>query len=82
MPPRCADGERPPLGTVRQVSWALWLLAPVGATALAAIASWWRSRPKRALDTDEAMRVHSAYLDALAQTARSRDRGLNSAHGD
>jgi hypothetical protein len=57
------------------MSWALWLLAPVTATVLAAIGSWWRSRPKRALSTDEAMRAHSDYLDALVQTARSKDRG-------
>jgi hypothetical protein len=60
----------------------LWLLAPVVATVLAAIGSWWRSRPKRALDTDEAMRAHSAYLDALVQTARSKDRGQHSSRSD
>jgi hypothetical protein len=63
---------------VRAVGWALWLLIPVAATVLAAIGSWWRSRPKRALDTHEAMRAHDEFLDALVQTARSKDRGLQS----
>jgi hypothetical protein len=71
--PRCADGEHRTAGTVRQVGWAIWLLAPAGATVLAALGSWWRSRPKRPLTTDEAMRAHGEYLDALVRTARARD---------
>lgn len=65
-------------GTVRQVTWAFWLSVPVVATVLAATASWWRSRPRRALTTHEAMRAHGEFLDALAETARSKDRGLPS----
>jgi cytochrome c-type biogenesis protein CcmH/NrfF len=57
------------------VSWALWLAIPVVVTLLAAVLSWLRSRTARALDTDEAMRAHGEYLEALAQTARSKDRG-------
>jgi hypothetical protein len=53
----------------------VWLLIPAGVTVLAAVGSWWRSRPKRALNTDEAMRAHGDFLDALVQTARSKDRG-------
>jgi hypothetical protein len=53
----------------------VWLLIPVAATTLAALGSWWRSRPKRSLNTDEAMRAHDDFLDALVQTARSKDRG-------
>jgi hypothetical protein len=60
------------------VSWALWLLIPVAVTVLAALGSWWRSRPKRAPSTAEAMRAHGDFLDALVQTARSKDRGLHS----
>jgi hypothetical protein len=56
----------------------VWLLIPVAATLLAAAGSWWRSRPKRSLTTPEAMRAHDDFLDALAQTARSKDRGLQS----
>ncbi len=60
------------------MGWAVWLSIPVAATVLAAIGSWWRSRPKRSLSTLEAMRAHDDFLDALAQTARSKDRGLPS----
>jgi hypothetical protein len=41
-------------------------------------AVWLSIRPKRAPSTDEAMRSHGEFLDALVQTARSKDRGLNS----
>jgi hypothetical protein len=75
--PCCADGERLRAGTVADVTWALWLAIPVAATVLAAIGSWWRSRPKRALRTHEAMQAHGEFLDALVQTARSKDRGLS-----
>lgn len=58
------------------MSWAVWLSIPVAVTVLAALASWWRGRPKRTPGTDEAMRAHGEFLDALVQTARSKDRGL------
>jgi len=58
------------------MGWAVWLLIPVAATLLAAIGSWLRARPKKAPSTDEAMRAHGEFLDALVQTARSKDRGL------
>lgn len=58
------------------MGWALWLSIPVAATVLAATGSWLRSRPKRSPSTDEAMRAHDEFLDALVQTARSKDRGL------
>jgi hypothetical protein len=57
------------------VGWAIWLLIPVAATMVAALASWLRARPRRAPSTDEAMRAHGEFLDALVQTARSKDRG-------
>jgi hypothetical protein len=60
------------------VDWALWLAIPLAATVLAAVASWWRLRPKRAPTTDQAMRAHGEFLDALVQTARSRDRDQRS----
>jgi hypothetical protein len=60
------------------MGWAVWLLVPVAATVLAAIGSWLLARPKKALTTDEAMRAHGEFLDALVQTARSKDRGLPS----
>ncbi len=53
----------------------LWLAVPAALTALAAVGSWLCARPKRTPNTDEAMRAHADYLDALAQTARSKDRG-------
>jgi len=52
----------------------VWLLFPVVLTVLAALASWWRHRPARPPDTARAMRRHGEFLDALAQTARSKDR--------
>jgi hypothetical protein len=63
------------MGSVRRVAWMLWLAVPVALTLLAALGSWLRARPRRLPDTAEAMRRHADYLDALAQTARSRDRG-------
>jgi hypothetical protein len=60
------------------VGWAVWLSIPVAATVLAAIGSWLLARPRRAPTTDEAVRAHGEFLDALAQTARSKDRGLPS----
>jgi hypothetical protein len=63
---------------VPPVGWAVWLLIPVAATLLAAIGSWLRARPKKTPTTDEAMHAHSEFLDALAQTARSKDRGPQS----
>ena len=60
------------------MGWVVWLLIPVAATVLAAIGSWLRARPKKAPTTDEAMRAHGDFLDALVQTARAKDRGLPS----
>jgi hypothetical protein len=51
----------------------LWLLVPVFATVLAALGSWWRSRPKRPPTMQEAMRAHDEFLDALVQSARCKD---------
>lgn len=53
----------------------MWLAIPVALTVLAAMVSWLRARPERAPGTGESMRAHGDYLDALSQTARSRDRG-------
>jgi hypothetical protein len=57
------------------VGWAVWLSIPVAATLLAAMGSWLRGRPKKTPTTDEAMRAHEEFLDALVQTARAKDRG-------
>lgn len=57
------------------VAWVIWLLVPVIAPVIVAVVIWIRGRPKRLPTTGEAMREHAAYLDALVQTARSRDRG-------
>ena len=56
------------------MTWAVWLLVPVGLTVLAAIASWLRHRPARRPDTAAAMREHAEFLDALARSARSGER--------
>jgi hypothetical protein len=57
------------------MGWAVWLLVPVAATVLAAFASWLRSRPAKTPNTQQAMQAHDEFLDALVQTARSKDRG-------
>jgi hypothetical protein len=57
------------------MGWAVWLLTPVAVTVLAAVGSWLRARPARAQNTQQAMQAHDEFLDALAQTARSKDRG-------
>jgi hypothetical protein len=57
------------------VGWIVWLLIPVVVTVVVAGLSWFRSRPVRRLDTRGAMRAHADYLDALVETARSKDRG-------
>lgn len=57
------------------MSWVLWLSVPVVATVLAALWSWARSRPEPIPNTAQSMQAHSEYLDALVQTARSKDRG-------
>lgn len=83
--PRCADGEQSRAATLGIVAWALWLGAPVAATALAAIWSWWRgvrARGPRRVSTLDAMRAHSDYLDALAIPARNADRGQRAADDD
>jgi hypothetical protein len=64
------------------MAWAVWLLIPVAVTLLAALGSWLRSRPARPLNTAQAMQAHDDYLDALVQTARSKDRGPLAAPGD
>jgi hypothetical protein len=64
------------------MTWALWLLIPVVVTVLAALGSWLRHRPARPPDTAQAMREHGEFLDALVQTARSKDRGRDVPPGD
>jgi hypothetical protein len=54
--------------------WALWLSPPVAATVLAAVAGWWRGRPRRRPDTPEAMQAHRDYLDALVLPVRGTAR--------
>lgn len=61
------------------MGWAIWLAIPVVPTVIVAVLSWFRSRPMRTPDTVGAMRAHADYLDALAQTARSKDAGANRA---
>lgn len=52
------------------MAWMLWLAAPVVATTLAAVLTWWQARPAPRADAGRAMRAHRAYLDALAEPAR------------
>jgi len=60
------------------MTWALWLAVPVGATTLAALAAWVHGvlvrRAARPLTTQEAVRSHADYLDALVIPARSPSR--------
>jgi hypothetical protein len=60
------------------MSWAMWLAGPVAATTLAAVWAWWRGwrarRKARPLGTEDAVRAHSEYLEALTVPARNRVR--------
>jgi hypothetical protein len=56
------------------VEWALWLAAPLVATLLAALVTWWRGRPPTIPNPAQAMRAHQRYLDALGTPPRQRDR--------
>jgi hypothetical protein len=56
------------------MAWALWLAAPLVTTALVALATWRRGRPPRLPDSDEAIRAHQDYLDALTAKARGTAR--------
>lgn len=49
------------------MAWALWLAAPVVATLLAALWSWWRGRVARTPSVHETMRAHRDYLEALGR---------------
>jgi cytochrome c-type biogenesis protein CcmH/NrfF len=57
------------------VGWVLWLAVPLVVTLIAAAITWLRARPARELTTQQAMRAHGDYLDALTQAPRSKDRG-------
>jgi hypothetical protein len=60
------------------MTWAMWLAVPVGATTLAALWSWFRGwlvrHASRPLDTEDAVRAHSRFLDALVIPARGTSR--------
>lgn len=56
------------------MAWALWLLPTLTVPALAALWTWWRGRPAKALTSDEAMRAHHDFLDALVVPARGTRR--------
>jgi hypothetical protein len=60
------------------MTWALWLAVPVGATTLAALTAWIRGvlarRAARPLTTQESVREHGDYLDALVIPAHSTSR--------
>lgn len=59
------------------MSWALWLLPTLVVPALAAVGTWWtgwRRRPSRTPTSDDAMRAHRDYLDALVVPARGTHR--------
>ena len=62
------------------MAWAIWLAAPVVATMLAAVWAWFRGwrvrRAARPPSTEQSVREHSAYLDALVIPARSTARPL------
>jgi len=56
------------------MSWAMWLLVPVGAPVLAAVWTWWWSRPAHVPEGDDAMQAHREYLDTLVVPARGLHR--------
>lgn len=59
------------------MAWAWWLAPPVIAGTLAALRAWWGTRRSVAptpSTTDDAMRAHQDYLDALARPVRGTAR--------
>lgn len=59
------------------MAWALWLLPTLAVPTLAALWTWWRgwrSRPAKTPTSDDAMRAHRDYLDALVVPARGTHR--------
>lgn len=62
------------MATVTTMSWAFWLAVPLVVTAGTAALSWWRGRPPRYPKPEDAMRAHTAYLDALSATPRGKGR--------
>jgi hypothetical protein len=70
----CATGERLATASVAPMSWALWLAPPLVVTVLASLWAWVRNRPVPAPATDEAIKAHQDYLDALVVPARGTAR--------
>jgi hypothetical protein len=56
------------------MAWVLWLAVPVVVTLLVALWVWLRGRAPRTPSTDQAMRAHQDYLDALVVPARGSTR--------
>ena len=59
------------------MAWAWWLAPPVIVGILAALRAWWsgsRSSTPTQATTDDAMRAHRDYLDALTRPARGTER--------
>ena len=48
------------------MGWVWWLMAPLVATTLAAVATWWANRPRRPLTSEQAVLAHHDFLEALA----------------
>ena len=64
--PRGSPPIRPRCRTVRGMGWAIWLGAPVVATVLAALATWWRNRPRPPLTSEQTVCDHRDFLASLA----------------
>jgi len=60
------------VASMAHYGWALWLCAPVAATVLAAIWTWWRGRTPKLASTRSGIAQHQAYLDALTVPAAVR----------
>lgn len=56
------------------MAWAFWLAVPLVITAGTAVFGWWRGRPPRHHGPEDAMRAHTAYLDALTAAPRGKGR--------
>jgi hypothetical protein len=46
--------------------WAVWLGAPVAITAVAAVGTWWRNRPRPPQPSETTVDRHRDFLAALA----------------
>jgi hypothetical protein len=51
------------------MAWLWWLLAPLAATMVAAVLTWFAGRPERPPTSEQAVSSHRRFLDDLADAS-------------